>query len=418
MRDRPASREDETEKHGPLSEIARLFLKLGIIAFGGPAAHIAMMEDEFVTRRRWIGRQHFLDLVGATNLIPGPNSTEMTMHVGYERAGWPGLFTAGGCFILPAVLITGGFAYLYVAYGSLPEVEPFLYGIKPAVIAVILGAVWKLGRQAVKGWRLALMGTAVAAVVVGGTNEILALLIGSAVGTVWLRATGYDSSRTAERLIPVLFLQDRVGVQADTTASIGGAADTTARIGTAAGAAAAGTAAGVSLWKLFFFFLKIGSILYGSGYVLVAFLEGGLVDDYGWITQPQLLDAIAIGQFTPGPVLSTSTFIGYLIEGVPGAVVATLGIFLPSFFFVLILNPLIPRMRDSVWLSAFLDAVNVAAVALMIAVTITLAVGTLVSWPAWAIAAAAGVAALVFRVNAAWLVLGGAIVGWLLAPWA
>lgn len=391
------------ERRSKLSDIARLFLKLGVIAFGGPAAHIAMMEDEVVTRRGWIGRQHFLDLVGATNLIPGPNSTEMTMHVGYERGGWAGLFTAGSCFILPAVLITGGFAYLYAAYGTLPQIEPFLYGIKPAVIAVILGAVWRLGRQAVRGWRLSLMGVAVAAAVLGGVGEILALLVGSAMGTIWLRGTGYDSSDTAGRFVPILFLQE---IQADTTTRIGGAAGV-----------AAGAAAGVSLWKLFFFFLKIGAILYGSGYVLVAFLEGGLVEDYGWLTQAQLLDAIAIGQFTPGPVLSTATFIGYIIEGVPGAVVATVGIFLPSFLFVLILNPLIPKMRESVWLSAFLDAVNVAAVALMIAVTIQLAMGTLTSWPAWVIAGLSAAAVLLFRINAAWLVLGGAVVGWLLSPW-
>ncbi len=387
-------------KQGPLGEVARLFLKLGLIGFGGPAAHIAMMEDEFVTRREWISRQHFLDLVGATNLIPGPNSTEMTMHVGYERAGWPGLFTAGSCFILPAVLITGFFGWLYVAYGSLPEVEPFLYGIKPAVIAVILGAVWKLGTKAVKGWRLAAMGLAVAAATLAGLGEIWALLAGGLLGTLWLRAAGYDSSRTAGRLIPILFLQQ--------------ARDTTAA---AAAAAAAGAAAGVSLWKLFFFFLKVGAVLYGSGYVLVAFLEGGLVEDYGWLSQDQLLDAIAIGQFTPGPVLSTSTFIGYVIEGVPGAAVATLGIFLPSFFFVLMLNPIIPKLRESIWLSAFLDAVNVAAVALMVAVTIELGIGTLVSWPSWVIAVLAAVFALRYKLNAAWLVLGGAVLGWLLSPW-
>lgn len=393
--------ETESQPRGGLGEVARLFTKLGFIAFGGPAAHIAMMEDEFVTRRNWIPRQHFLDLIGATNLIPGPNSTEMTMHVGYERAGWPGLFTAGSCFILPAVVITGFFGWLYVEYGTLPEIEPFLFGIKPAVIAVILGAVWKLGKKAVKGWRFAVMGLVAAAAVLAGLGEIWALLAGGLIGTLWLRATGYDSSSTASRLIPVLFLQQ--------------ARDTT---GAAAAATAGAAAVGVSLWKLFFFFLKIGSILYGSGYVLVAFLEGGLVQDYGWLTETQLLDAIAIGQFTPGPVLSTSTFIGYVIEGVPGAVVATLGIFLPSFVFVLILNPLIPRLRESVWLSAFLDAVNVAAVALMVAVTLELGASTLVSWPAWVIAVVSAVLAIRYKVNAAWLVLGGAVLGWLLSTWA
>lgn len=393
--------EGRADGRGPLGELGFQFLKLGMIAFGGPAAHIAMMEDEFVTRRGWISRQHFLDLIGATNLIPGPNSTEMTMHVGYERGGWPGLFVAGTCFILPAVIITGLFGWLYVSYGSLPEVEPFLYGIKPAVIAVILGAVWKLGKTAVKGWRFAVMGAAVVVAMLAGLGEIWALLAGGVLGTLWLRAAGYDSSRTADRFVPILFLQQ--------------APDTT---GAAATAVAAGTAAGVSLGKLFFFFLKVGSVLYGSGYVLVAFLEGGLVQDYGWLTQTQLLDAIAIGQFTPGPVLSTATFIGYVIDGMPGAAAATIGIFLPSFFFVLILNPIIPKLRDSVWLSAFLDAVNVAAVALMVAVTIELGATTLVSWPAWVIALCAAVLAIRMKLNAAWLVLGGAVLGRLLWPWA
>lgn len=388
---------DAIPQRGSLAEIARVFLKLGVIAFGGPAAHIAMMEDEFVTRRKWIGRQHFLDLIGATNLIPGPNSTEMTMHVGYERAGPRGLFVAGACFIGPAVLLTGLAAWAYVRYGALPAVEPFLYGIKPAVIAIILGALWKLGKKAVKGWRFAVLAAAVAVAVLGGLGEVWALLAGGVLGTLWLRAAGYDSARTADRFLPILFLQNA---------------------GAAAAGTAVGAAAGVSLWKLFFFFLKVGAVLYGSGYVLVAFLEGGLVEDYGWLTQGQLLDAIAIGQFTPGPVLSTSTFIGYLIEGVPGAAVATLGIFLPSFLFVLMLNPLIPKLRQSVWLSAFLDAVNAAAVALMAAVTIQLGVDVLVSWPAWVIAGLAAVAALRFRINAVWIVLGGAVLGWLLSPWA
>ena len=384
---------------GGIGEVARLFFKLGVTAFGGPAAHIAMMEDEFVTRREWVSRQHFLDLIGATNLIPGPNSTEMTMHLGYERAGRLGLVVAGVCFVLPAAVLTGIAGALYVAYGALPDVEPFLYGIKPAVIAVILGATWKLGRKAVKGWRFAVIGAAVIVAVLAGLGEIWALFIGGLLGAVWLKTAGYDDSRTASGLLPILLLRQVSGNAA--TAAVG----------------ATGAAAGVSLWKLFFLFFKVGAILYGSGYVLVAFLEAELVQGLGWLSQEQLLDAIAIGQFTPGPVLSTATFIGFVIEGVPGAVVATAGIFLPSFFFVLILNPLIPRLRDSAWMSAFLDAVNVAAVALMVAVTLDLGRATLVSWPAWLIALAAAVLALRFKVNAAWLVLGGAVVGWLLAPW-
>lgn len=409
--------DDAPNERSSLSVLARLFLKLGVVAFGGPAAHIAMLEDEVVTRRKWLDRQHFLDLVGATNLIPGPNSTEMTMHVGYERAGWKGLLTAGACFIGPAVLVTGGLGWLYVTYGEVPAVAPLLYGIKPAVLAVILAAVWKLGREAVKDWRMALTGTAVGALVLGGTGEIVALLVGGAVGGLWRHYTApsnEDGPSTAARLLPILFLQ-KTSPQVTTPDSSRVPEGPVFRALPDSGkAAAAGTAAagGVSLWKLGFFFLKIGSILYGSGYVLVAFLQGDLVEGYGWLTQQQLLDAIAIGQFTPGPVLSTSTFIGYVIAGVAGAGVATLGIFLPSFVFVSILNPLVPRLRNSARLSAILDAVNVSAVALMGAVTIQLGAGVLTAWPAWVIAGLAALGALIFRLNAAWLVLGGAALGW------
>ncbi|MEZ4702483.1 MAG: chromate efflux transporter [Rhodothermales bacterium] len=373
-----------------LMELARHFFRLGLIAFGGPAAHIAMMEDEFVTRRQWLSREHFLDLVGATNLIPGPNSTEMTMHIGYERAGWPGLFVAGASFIFPAAVLTGLLAWLYVTYGTLPAVEPFLYGIKPAVISVILGAIWKLGGKAVKDWRFAVLGVAVAASVLLGLNEIQALFAGGFLGMVWFRAPGSAARGAFLPLLP----QDSTAV--------------------AAGSAAAGVAAGVSLTQLGLYFLKIGAILYGSGYVLIAFLEGGLVDDLGWISRSQLLDAIAMGQFTPGPVLTTATFLGYVISGAPGAVVATLGIFLPSFIFVLILNPIIPKLRRSPWTAAFLDAVNVAAIALMAAVVVQLGMETLVSWRSVVIAAAAAVLVVRYKTNAAWIVLGGAVAGWLL----
>ncbi|MEM0961150.1 MAG: chromate efflux transporter [Bacteroidota bacterium] len=398
---------DSSTPRGPLGELALLFLKLGCIAFGGPAAHIAMLEDEVVERRKWLTRQHFLDLVGATNLIPGPNSTEMTMHVGYGRAGPAGLFVAGACFIVPAVLLTGVLGWLYTMYGTLPEVEPFLYGIKPAVLAIILGALWKLGKKAVTGWRLAVLSVAVAAAVLGGLGEVWALLAGGLVGGLWQMLSGQKSD-TAERMLPILFLQPGGGM----AASAG-----------AATAVASGAAVAVSLPKLFWFFLKVGSVLYGSGYVLVAFLEGGLVDDYGWMTQGQLLDAIAIGQFTPGPVLSTATFIGVLVGSavdapIAGGLLATLGIFLPSFLFVWILNPLIPRLRKSARLSALLDAVNASAVALMAAVTIGLGLDTLVSWPAWGIALLSAVAVLRFKVSAVWLVVGGALMGWALSPWA
>ncbi len=377
---------------GRLAELARLFLRLGLVAFGGPAAHIAMMEDEFVTRRGWVTHDHFLDLVGATNLIPGPNSTEMTLHLGYERAGWAGLIVAGASFILPAVLITALLAWLYVSFGALPEAGPLLFGIKPAVIVVITAAMWRLGRRAINNGRLAAVGMAGAGLVLIGLSEILVLVVVGLGGMLWLRPSHEAGPGTASRWLPILF-QDSVGP------AIGGAA----------------VAGGISLWKLGFFFLKVGAVLYGSGYVLVAFLEGDLVQGYGWLTDSQLLDAIAIGQFTPGPVLSTATFIGFVLDGVSGSVVSTVAIFLPSFVFVLVLNPLIPRLRDSAWASAFLDAVNAAALGLILAVVIELSIVVLVSWQAWLIALAATVGFFRFRVNVAWLVAGGAVVGWILS---
>ena len=377
---------------GRLAELARLFLKLGLIGFGGPAAHIAMMEEEVVERHRWLTREHFLDLVGATNLIPGPNSTEMAIHVGYLRAGWAGLLTAGLCFIIPAVLITTAFAWAYVTFGTLPRVVPFLFGIKPALIAIILAAVWRLGRTAAKGMPLLSLGCAVAVASLVGWDEIVLLLLGGVIGMLWLGRAG------------------NLAALAWMSASAAGSAAATAGAAGAAGAS-------ISLAKLGLFFLKVGAVLYGSGYVLVAFLEGGLVRDYGWLSEAQLLDAIAIGQLTPGPVLSTATFIGYILGGLPGAVVATAGIFLPSFIFVAALGLVLPRLRRSRWMAAFLDAVNMSSVALMAAVTVKLSVSTLTSWPAWIIALAAAGAGLRWKVNATWLVLGGAVVGRLLWPW-
>jgi len=376
---------------GRLVELARLFLKLGLIGFGGPAAHIAMMEEEVVERRRWLTREHFLDLVGATNLIPGPNSTEMAIHVGYLRAGWAGLLIAGLCFIIPAVLITTAFAWAYVTFGTLPRVVPFLFGIKPALIAIILAAVWRLGRSAVKNVELWGLGSAVAVASLLGLDEVTVLLLGGVIGMLWL-------GRAGSLALLAWISAPATGIVA---AAGGGSA----------------TAASVSLVKLGLFFLKVGAVLYGSGYVLVAFLEGGLVRDYGWLSEAQLLDAIAIGQLTPGPVLSTATFIGYILGGLPGAAVATAGIFLPSFIFVAALGLVLPRLRRSRWMAAFLDAVNVSSVALMAAVTVKLSVSTLTSWPAWVIAVAAAGAGLRWRINPTWLVLGGAVIGWALWPW-
>ena len=380
-----------------LKELARLFFKLGVIGFGGPNAHIAMMEDEVVKTRQWLSRDQFLDLLGATNLIPGPNSTEMAIHIGYLYAGWLGLMVAGVGFILPAVLITTGFAWGYAAFGAVPQVAFLLYGIKPAVLAVVLDALWRLSKKAVKTRKLLVVAIAVALLVwFAQVNEIIALLLGGLLGMIWLQLPDQGNSSDEQALV--------IGI------AIGAASKAPAEIA---------ATSQVSLWKLGLSFLKIGSILFGGGYVLLSFVQGELVEGYGWLTQQQLLDAIAIGQLTPGPILSTATFIGYVIAGVPGAVVATVGIFLPSFIWVVALNPLIPYLRRSKWSSAFLDAVNVSALALMAVVTLQLAISTLGRSTApyidiWAvlIAIASAVLAIRFRVNAAWLVLGGAAIGW------
>jgi chromate transporter len=392
-----------TSTIGRLGELAKLFFKLGVIGFGGPVAHIAMIEDEVVKRRQWLTREHFLDLLGATNLIPGPNSTEIAIHIGYIYAGWLGLIVAGVCFILPAVLITGIFAWIYVAYGTLPQFAPLLYGIKPAVLAIILNALWGLAKKAVKTRKLLVISVTVGLLtLLLQLNEVITLLIGGFLGMIWLR-TGENNPPGGQANFLIASLTTGATFKATTAA----AASVTAT-----------SPVNVPLWQLGWFFLKIGSVLFGGGYLLVAFLQGELVGEYGWLTQQQLLDAIAIGQFTPGPVLSTATFIGYIISGVPGAIVATVGIFLPSFFFVAALNPLIPRLRSSKWASSFLDAVNVSAVALMVVVTLQLATATLrlpqtpfVDFLALAIAFISAVLAIRFRINAAWLVLGGALIG-------
>lgn len=401
-----------------LGEIATLFLKLGTIGFGGPVAHIAMIQDEVVTRRRWLTKEHFLDLLGATNLIPGPNSTEMAIHVGYVYGGWLGLIVAGVCFIFPAVMITGVFAWLYVNYGTLPQFTPLLYGIKPAVLVIILNALWKLAKKAIKTRQLAVIAIVVALLVfIFKLNEVIALLIGGLVGMVWLRSNdrgnndrgskdrdnNQNSQGTASFIITSLSTGATWKASTAIAASLGGVAAANANI---------------SLWQLWWFFLKIGSVLFGGGYLLIAFLQGELVEQYRWLTQQQLFDAIAIGQFTPGPVLSTATFIGYVIAGIPGAIVATVGIFLPSFFFTAILNPIVPWLRSSKWTRAFLDAVNVSAVALMVVVTIQLGIAT-ISLPvapfidlfAIAIALASAVLSIRFNINSACLVLGGALAG-------
>ena len=380
-----------------LKEIALLFLKLGFIAFGGPAAHIAMMEDEVVTKRKWMSRQHFLDLVGATNLIPGPNSTEMAIHCGFHRAGFAGLIVAGICFIGPAAILTGFLAYFYVAYGNIPEIEPFFFGIKPAVIIIILSAVYKLGQKALKTFLLGLIGTAVLIASLLGMNEVFAILSGGIVGMLIIYFKNRIKGNSLNSLIP-LFSNLKLKLP---LASFLAFTST--------------TISSISLLKLFLIFLKIGAILFGSGYVLVAYLDGELVKNLGWLNADQLIDAIAIGQFTPGPVLSTATFIGYQIKGFGGAVVATLGIFLPSFFFVAILNPIIPKLRQSKLAAGFLDAVNISAVSIMISATIHLSKQVLVDWKSILIAVVSGFMVFKFKqINAAYIVLGSGIFGFLL----
>jgi chromate transporter len=373
-----------------LSALVGLFLKLGFTAFGGPAVHIAMMEEEVVRRRRWLTAEEFLDLLGATNLIPGPNSTELAIHIGHRRAGWPGLIVAGACFILPATLIVTAFAWAYVRFGSLPPIEGLLYGVKPVIIAIVARALWLLARTAVKDRLLAVIAIGIVGLILAGVNELL-LLFGAGMLVMAIRAMKAheprDNSASMRAFAPIMPLA-------------------------AATSAAGASTMAFGLGPLFLFFLKVGSILFGSGYVLLAFLRADLVERWHWLSERQLLDAIAVGQITPGPVFTTATFIGYLLAGIPGASVATVGIFLPAFFFVAISGPLVPRLRRSPLAGAFLDGVNVASLALMAVVTCLLARAALSDWLTLLLAVASGILIIWGRVNSMWLVLAGSVVGW------
>lgn len=366
-----------------LGEVIRLFLRLGFTAFGGPAAHIAMMHDEVVTRRRWMTEQHFLDLVGATNLIPGPNSTEMAIHIGYERAGWRGLIAAGLCFIMPAAFIVLALAWAYVEYGNTPQGDALMYGIKPVIIAIVVQALYRLVPTALKGPLLAAVGVGALAAYLLGVNELI-VLFGGALLVVAIQALR-RFPQGAAILIPLVGLPRWLP---QTMAE-----------------------SPISLDRIFLIFLKVGALLYGSGYVLLAFLRNDLVLNYGWLTDQQLLDAVAIGQFTPGPVFTTATFIGYLLAGIPGAIVATVGIFLPSFGFVALLARMMPYIRKSPWTAAFLDGVNVAALGLMAGVTWQLGRAALIDLPTILLAVVATVLLFRFKINSAWLVLAGGIIG-------
>lgn len=370
----------------PLRELAGLFLKLGTTAFGGPAAHIAMMEDEVVRRRGWLRREEFLDLVGVTNLIPGPNSTEMAIHVGHRRAGWKGLAVAGVCFIAPAMLMVWALAWAYVEYGSLPRVAGAFEWVKPVVLAVVAQALWRLSETAVKNLALGLLGMAAFFAAIAGVNELIVLA-----GAVIITATVFlvfRPRRVNERLpawfIPPILSWPWIATVGATTSKA---------------------------WPLFWFFIKVGSVLYGSGYVLLAFLQGELVERRGWLTQTQLLDAVAVGQFTPGPVFTTATFVGYLVGGSAGAGLATLGIFLPAFIFVALSVPLIRLLRGSPLVSAILDGVNVASLGLMAAVAVILGRTAVASGYGLGLFALALILLMWARVNSAWLMFAAATVG-------
>jgi chromate transporter len=387
--------------------VIALFLKLGCISYGGPAAHIALMENEVVRKRQWLTRQQFLDLLGAANLIPGPSSTEMAISVGFVRAGWAGLCLAGASFILPAAVITGAFAWAYVRFGGLPQAASVLGGIKAAVIAVIGLAIWRLGKTAVRDWLLATLGAIALGLFLLGSGPLLILLGGGFLGMLairsrQIRAAGLDRREGGDKPSVPAFLVFNIGALKFSTWS---------RALLVAATLAAPIVIRPSLGEIAKFFFRVGAVLYGGGYVLLAFLEQGLVHQHAWLTQRQLLDAVAIGQFTPGPVLSTATFIGYILDGVPGAAVATVAIFLPSFFYVALLAPVLFKLRQSLWMAAFLDSVNVCAVALMAGVTVRLAGDALRGWQSILIAAAALTVLWRWKINPAWVVLGGGLVG-------
>ena len=373
------------QKKEDLKEVAKLFLKLGIIGFGGPAAHIAMMQQEVVVKRKWLSEQHFLDLLGATNLIPGPNSTEMAIHIGHEKAGWKGLIVAGLCFILPAVLITGFFAFLYKEYGQLPQLQVFLYGVKPAIIAIILAAIFPLAKKSLKTGLLAIIGIGVLSLSLLQINEIALLFGAGFVGLFFYSLKKGESGAAKLNWMPLAFFPlSKTAVVASTN------------------------------FNLFLIFLKIGAILYGSGYVLFAFLDAELVAK-GLLSRSALIDAIAVGQFTPGPVFSSVTFIGYQINGVSGALISTLAIFLPSFVFVALLNPLVKKLRNSKPFSVFLDAVNVASLARIVSMCIQLGIDNITVWCKILIAVASIWIGFQYKkINSALIVLGGSIAGYVL----
>jgi chromate transporter len=368
-----------------IKELAKLFLKLGVIGFGGPSAHIAMMRNEVVYKRKWMSDEHFLDLISITNLIPGPNSTEMAIHIGHDRGGWRGLIVAGACFISPSVFLVGIIAWLYKQYGQLPEVRPFIYGINPAIIAVILAAIFPLAKKSLKTIELGIIGCIALTLSLFGANEIYVMFGAGLVGLLYAEIKNKIFLRNVKNIFCLTLLQVS-GINLSHSTNL----------------------------RLFWIFLKVGALLYGSGYVLFAFLDTELVTK-GIISRQQLIDAIAVGQFTPGPVSSSVTFIGYQINGWIGASVSTIGIFLPSFLFIALLNPLAKKMRNSKMFSSFLDAVNIASVAVIIGVCYAIGKSSISDWRTMFIAILCLITTFYFRkLNSAFVILGGSVIGYLL----
>ncbi len=379
--------ESPETREATLAEIALVFLKLGTIAFGGPAAHLAMMEEEFVRRRKWITHEQFLDRLATANLIPGPSSTEVAIFIGQLKRGWRGLIVAGACFIIPAALIVSAIAWAYVRFGSLPQTQRVLYAIKPVVVAIVIQALGRLSRTGIRSILLAVIAVLVAGLNLIGLSPVLVLIVAG------MLSAGSQAMRG--RLLAVGALAPKIVIAA----------------ATAAGALAAWP---LGLWRLFLSFLKIGSVVFGSGYVLLAFLQSEFVEHLHWLTERQLLDAVAVGQFTPGPVFTTGTFIGYVVAGWRGAIVATIGIFLPGFLLVALSGPVVPRLRRSPLFAAALDGVVAGSLALMAVVTWQLGKASIVDWTTLAIFGVSLIALLRFHVNSAWLIAAAAIVGWLI----
>jgi chromate transporter len=381
-----------------LVEVLWLFLRLGFTAFGGPAAHIAMMREEVVRRRQWISDERFVDLIGITNLIPGPSSTELAIYLGYLRAGWPGLLVAGICFIGPAMLIVLALARAYVTYRALPQIGWLFYGIQPVVVAIIAQAIWNLARAVFKGPLALGLALLVLACYFLGVNVLILLFGGAALyGLLRLLISRWRK----KPVVPNLIL---VGLGANLQAF-------RESFGALARAGVGALAAPISLWMVFLTFLKFGSVVYGSGYTLLAFLRTDLVQNLHWLTDKQLLDAISIGQFTPGPVFTTATFIGYVIGGWPAALLATLAIFLPSFVLIALIHPVASRLRQAAWTATLLDGVNAAALALMAGVLVQLGQHALIDILTAAIAIIAFALLLRFKLNSVWLILAGALIG-------